>query len=69
VTVPAGSYSAALIKWSYQGKVWLANIEDTQYRFVTPDVGIVASVDKEDISALLIYQDHSKTGLVLQKGP
>jgi hypothetical protein len=69
VTVPVGSYSAALIKWSYEGRVWLANIEDTQYRFVTPDVGIVASIDKEDISALLIYQDHSKTGLVLQKGP
>jgi hypothetical protein len=69
VTVPAGSYSAALIKWSYKGKVWLANIEDTQYRFVTPDVGVVASIDKEDISALLIYQDHSKTGLVLQKAP
>jgi hypothetical protein len=69
ITVPAGSYSAALIKWSYEGRVWLANIEDTQYRFVTPDVGIVASIDKEDISALLIYQDHSKTGLVLQKGP
>ncbi|MGH6900607.1 MAG: hypothetical protein ACREJ5_29325 [Geminicoccaceae bacterium] len=69
VAVPAGSYSAALIKWSYKGKIWLANIEDTQYRFVTPDVGIVASIDKEDISALLVYQDHSKTGLVLQKGP
>lgn len=36
-----------------------------QYRFVTPDVGIVASIDKDDISALLVYQDHSKTGLVL----
>ena len=69
MTVPAGSYSAALIKWSYRGKIWLADVEDTQYRFVTPDAGIVASIDKEDVSALLVYQDHSKTGLVLQQGP
>ena len=69
VAVPAGSYSAALIKWSYRGKIWLADVEDTQYRFVTPDAGIVASIDKEDVSALLVYQDHSKTGLVLQQGP
>lgn len=69
VSVPAGSYSAALIKWSYRGKVWLANVEDTQYRFVAPDIGIVASLDKEDISALLVYQDHAKTGLVLQEAP
>jgi hypothetical protein len=69
VTVPAGSYSAALIKWSYSGKVWLADVEDTQYRFVTPDAGVVASIDKEDISALLVYQKHSKTGLVLQEAP
>jgi hypothetical protein len=47
----------------------LADVQDMQYRFVTPDVGIVASIDKEDTSALLVYQDHSKTGLVLQEGP
>lgn len=69
VRVPAGSYRAALIKWSYRGKIWLADVADTQYRFVAPDVGIVASIDKEDISALLVYQDHSKTALVLQEGP
>lgn len=52
-----------------QRKIWLADVQDTQYRFVTPDVGIVASIDKDDISALLVYQDHSKTGLVMQAGP
>jgi hypothetical protein len=47
----------------------LADVQDSQYRFVSPDVGIVASIDKEDISALLVYQDRSKTGLVLQERP
>jgi hypothetical protein len=71
VTVPARkeSYPAALIKSSYEGKIWLAHIKDTQYRFLTDGVGMVASVDKEDTSAVLIYQDHTKRGLVLQNGP
>jgi hypothetical protein len=69
VTVPAGTYDAALIKWTFKGDIGVASIEDTQYRFVAPDVGIVASIDKKDISALLVYQDHSKTGMVLQKAP
>ena len=65
VTVPAGTYDAALIKWTYNGSVGPANIEDTQYRFLAEDVGVVASVDKKDISAMLIYNDHSKYGKVL----
>jgi hypothetical protein len=69
VTVPAGSYDAALIKWAYKGKIGPASVEDTQYRFLAPDIGMVASVDKKDISALLLYHDDSKTGKVLQKGP
>lgn len=65
VTVPAGAYDAALIKWSYNGSVGPANIEDTQYRFLAEGVGIVASVDKKDISAMLLYNDDSKYGKVL----
>jgi hypothetical protein len=30
---------------------------------------MVASIDKQDISAFLLYRDDSKTGKVLQKGP
>jgi hypothetical protein len=69
VTVPAGSYDAALIKWSYQGKIGPASIDDTQYRFVVDDVGMVASIDKKHISSLLIYHDDSKTAKVLQQAP
>jgi len=67
VTVPAGAYEAALIKWHYTGSVGPANIEDTQYRFFADGVGIVASVDKKDITAMLVYNDHSKFGKVLVK--
>ena len=69
ITTPAGSYDAALIRWTYQGKVGPAKIDDTQYRFFAEGVGMVASVDKLDISALLVYQDHSKFGKLLARMP
>jgi hypothetical protein len=69
VTVPAGSYDAALLKWDYDGSVGPASVKDTQYRFVAKDVGIVASIDKKKISAVLFYHDNSNTGKVLVKGP
>ncbi len=69
VTVPAGSYDAALLKWDYDGSVGPASVKDTQYRFVAKDVGIVASIDKKKISAVLFYHDNSNTAKVLVKGP
>lgn len=69
VTVPAGSYDAALLRWVYDGSVGPASVDDTQYRFIAKDVGIVASVEKKKISALLLYHDNSNTGRVLEKAP
>ncbi|MEM7023942.1 MAG: hypothetical protein AAF637_15320 [Pseudomonadota bacterium] len=69
VTVPAGTYDAALLKWVYDGSVGPASVQDTQYRFVAKDVGIVASIDKKKISALLLYHDNTNVGKVLVKGP
>jgi len=69
VTTPAGTYDAALIKWTYQGKVGPAKVDDTQYRFFADKVGMVASVDKLDVSAFLVYQDHTKFGKLLAQAP
>lgn len=67
VTVPAGTYHAALIKWDYDGKVGPASIQDTQYRFLAKEAGVVAMVEKKNIAAMLIYHDHTKFGKVLVK--
>jgi hypothetical protein len=69
VTTPAGVYDAALIKWAYKGKVGPAKVEDTQYRFFAPKVGMVASVDHLDVSAFLIYQKQKKVGKLLVGTP
>jgi hypothetical protein len=69
VTTPAGSHDAALLKWAYSGKVGPASVEDTQYRFFADQVGMVASVDKLDVSAFLLYKKHTKFGKVLAQAP
>lgn len=67
VTVPAGSYDAALVKWSYNGKIGPATIKDSQYRFLAPGAGMVAMIQIRSISAMLIYNDHTKRGKLLEK--
>ena len=69
VTTPAGTYAAALIKWTYKGKVGPADVDDTQYRFFAENVGMVATIDKLDVSALFVYHEHSKFGKVLAQVP
>jgi hypothetical protein len=69
VTVPAGTFNAALLKWTFQGSVGPASVNDTQARFVVPGVGMVAAAEKLDISAFLIYNDKTKVGKVLAQLP
>jgi hypothetical protein len=67
VTVPAGSFDAALLRWDYHGKVGPAKIEDIQARLIAQDAGMVAAAERRDVAAMLIYNDNSKVGKVLQQ--
>jgi hypothetical protein len=67
VKVPAGTFEASLFKWHYKGKVGPAKVEDIQYRFFAENVGTVAMIEKTDVTALLVYQQHTKIGKVLIK--
>ena len=64
VKVPAGSFDAILMKWTFKGKVGPAFVDDTQYRFFAPDVGIVAAVEQLDVSAVLVYNRHKMLAAV-----
>jgi hypothetical protein len=67
VTVPSGTYDAALIRWDYTGDVGPATIKDSQYRFLASGAGEVAMIQIRSISALLIYSDHTKRGKLLER--
>ena len=67
VTVPNGTYDAALIRWDYTGEVGPATIKDSQYRFLANGAGEVAMTQIRSISALLIYSDHTKRGKFLER--
>ena len=69
VTVPAGTYDAALLKWDYEGEIGPASISDVQYRLVANDVGMVASIDKLKVHAMLIYHKNTTSGKVLVSKP
>jgi hypothetical protein len=66
VTVPAGTFDAAAMRWHFKGKIGPATVEDTAVRFVANDVGMVAAAEQKDIAAFLIYNDDSKIGKVLE---
>ena len=65
MTVPAGTYSAALIEWQYNGQVGPATVNDVEYRFFADNIGPVAVIDKQSVSAFLLYNNNSKFGKVL----
>jgi hypothetical protein len=65
VTVPAGTYPAALIKWRYDGQVGPATVSDVEYRFFADGIGPVAAIDKQNVSAFLVYNNSTKFGKVL----
>ena len=69
VTVPAGSYDTVLIKWHYEGSVGPADVEQTEYRFIAPGAGMVAMVESRHISAMLVYNDKTRLGKLMQAKP
>ncbi|MEM7226796.1 MAG: hypothetical protein AAF495_27745 [Pseudomonadota bacterium] len=68
ITVPAGTYEAALINWNFEGEIGPASIKEDQFRFLVEGVGPIAAVEKKAISAFLLYHDDSKYGKVLVDG-
>ena len=65
VTVPAGTFPSILIRFAYKGKVGPADVVYTAWYFFARDVGLVAMVNLEDVSAFFIYHNDTTTGKVL----
>jgi hypothetical protein len=67
VQVPAGSYTASLFKWQYNGRIGPARITEIQYRFFVEGMGPVATASRTDIRASWIYRDVSRNGSLLMR--
>jgi hypothetical protein len=65
IKVPAGSYDADLIKWTYQGKIGPAHIKTSQYRFLAAKSAMIAMIELRNISAMLVYHDDTRQGKLL----
>jgi hypothetical protein len=65
VTVPAGTYAAALLRLSCDGKVGPAHTQDTAYYFFAPGTGVVAMISQEDATAFWIIHIDTSSGKVL----
>lgn len=65
LTVPAGTFTATLVKAQYRGKVGPARVRDVQYRFFGDGVGLLATVEEKTVSAMLVYQEMSSRAKVL----
>jgi len=65
LTLPAGAFPAILIRFAYKGKVGPADVVYTAWYFFAKDIGLVAMVNLEDVSAFWIYHNDTTIGKVL----
>ncbi|MGO9268351.1 MAG: hypothetical protein ACLQBA_26280 [Candidatus Binataceae bacterium] len=65
VTVPAGTFPAILFRAKTEGKVGPAHTSDTAYSFFAPNVGLVAMIMQEDVTAFWLFHINTTTGKVL----
>ena len=65
VTVPAGTFDTILIRFAYRGKVGPADVVYTAWYFFAKEIGLVAMVNLEDVSAFWIYHVDTTIGKVL----
>lgn len=69
IKLPAGTFDAILITYTYQGQVGPANVKDTIATFYAKGIGKVASIEHRDVTAFLIYNNDSVIGKALKVKP
>lgn len=67
--LPIGVHDAVLFKSTFNGHVGPATLSDVQYRFFAPGVGIVALMEKREVSAFVVYNLHLDVAKVLAGRP
>jgi hypothetical protein len=65
VTVPAGTFDAVLLRLHYDGKIGPASVKYRSWYFFARNVGVIAMITHEEVSAAWIYHTDATTGKVL----
>jgi hypothetical protein len=66
---PIGTYDAVLIKSTFSGKVGPASLHDVQYRFFAQGIGMLAHVERREVSAFYLYNLHQESAKLLAARP
>lgn len=69
VETPAGSFDARLLVHQYEMKIGPAKAHYRSYGFYVDDVGMVAEVSKERVTALLLYRRSDRSARLLEEMP
>lgn len=69
VETPAGRFDARLLEHEYDMKIGPAKAHHKSYVFYADDVGNVAEVSREKVSALFVYNRSSLTARVMVEAP
>lgn len=69
VETPAGIFDARLLAHEYEMKIGPAKAHYRSYGFYVDDVGMVAEVSKEKVTALLLYRRSDRAARVLEEMP
>jgi len=67
VTVPAGTFDAVLLRLHYDGKIGPANVKYRSWYFFARNIGVIAMITHEQVSAAWIYHTDTTTGKVLAR--
>lgn len=69
MTTRAGEFDCLLLRLDDDGQVGPASVKDTNLRFISPEMGLVASVEGKRVSALLFDNTDTRIAMALQEPP
>ena len=67
ITTPAGAFDVVMFRNDYRGSIGPASVDDTSLIFVSPTHGVVASVQRKKVSAMIFYNKDTRLGYALRE--
>ena len=65
IKTPAGTFDVVMYRSDYKGEIGPASVDDTSLIFVSPTHGMVASIERKKVSAMIFYNKDTRLGYTL----